>query len=153
MRVCPTTRWHCSCTNDVMAHVQRHQKWHQSSKDAFSALFFCLNMKNKKRHNLEWSHVVPNCTPLIVQECPIYPSFCERNHSSCMTKCVYWSLSSLLMAATMIYKSCLKHITFIEHIYIHALRSRCHVLWEAGKPIYIYCKSVDRLTGAAGSSS
>ena len=64
------------------------------------------------------------------------------------------------MAATMIYNEVkLMCITSTQHLFntetIHPcpVRSRRHVLREAGKPIYIYRESVDQLTGPAGSSS
>ena len=68
MRVCPTTRWHCFCANDVMGCVQVHEM-HPGS---FSGL---KNTKNKERYNLECVDVLPECSYVFPGVVPCFAQF------------------------------------------------------------------------------
>ena len=52
MRVCPTTKWHCFYTDDVMGCAQVHEMHH---------MFFWS--KNNEIYNLECVAVLPECVP------------------------------------------------------------------------------------------
>ena len=61
----PTTGWCHFCTNCIMMHVQRHQKWHWNAKDAFSCL------KHRKQGKIQPG--VCRCTPRVFLVCtPFY---------------------------------------------------------------------------------